>query len=238
MAVAAVVVAQQPPREAKGEPRRPRRPGGGPAHAARRRTWSGRPRPAPDLEGHRRRRQPRGRHDLVRRVPRHGDLVPGRRRRQGAHLARRRNVAYANNDGCADCEADAFAYQFVLAFDGNARITGRPPAAGPDRRRPRSPGAVGRFRGRDPGRRRRVRGEVVGVLVGAAGPAGRPQGHHQEARSDVGGAAYGRARLLSRRPLGAPWLWPRPARPRPGQAWPVRAFFRPRAGRPGPGGFR
>jgi hypothetical protein len=34
------------------------------------------------------------------------------------------NVAYANNDGCADCEADAFAYQFVLAFDGNARITG------------------------------------------------------------------------------------------------------------------
>ncbi|HEU4329871.1 MAG TPA: hypothetical protein VFR40_02075 [Lapillicoccus sp.] len=34
------------------------------------------------------------------------------------------NVAYADNSGCADCEADAFAYQFVLAFDGNARMTG------------------------------------------------------------------------------------------------------------------
>jgi hypothetical protein len=34
------------------------------------------------------------------------------------------NVAYADNKGCAQCEADAFAYQFVLAFDGNARITG------------------------------------------------------------------------------------------------------------------
>ena len=34
------------------------------------------------------------------------------------------NLAYADNTGCAGCEADAFAYQFVLAFDGNARITG------------------------------------------------------------------------------------------------------------------
>ena len=33
------------------------------------------------------------------------------------------NVAYANNEGCASCEADAFAYQFVLAFDGDASIT-------------------------------------------------------------------------------------------------------------------
>jgi hypothetical protein len=35
-----------------------------------------------------------------------------------------RNLAIADNTGCAQCEADAFAYQFVLAFDGNARITG------------------------------------------------------------------------------------------------------------------
>ena len=34
------------------------------------------------------------------------------------------NLAYADNTGCAGCDADAFAYQFVLAFDGNARITG------------------------------------------------------------------------------------------------------------------
>jgi hypothetical protein len=34
------------------------------------------------------------------------------------------NVADADNFGCTDCEADAFAYQFVLAFQGNARITG------------------------------------------------------------------------------------------------------------------
>lgn len=34
------------------------------------------------------------------------------------------NVAYADNEGCANCEADAFAYQFVLAFEGNARLTG------------------------------------------------------------------------------------------------------------------
>ncbi|MEP6648304.1 MAG: hypothetical protein ABJA74_00110 [Lapillicoccus sp.] len=34
------------------------------------------------------------------------------------------NVAYADNEGCAFCEADAFAYQFVLAFDGDAQITG------------------------------------------------------------------------------------------------------------------
>lgn len=34
------------------------------------------------------------------------------------------NAAYADNSGCADCEADAFAYQFVLAFEGNARLTG------------------------------------------------------------------------------------------------------------------
>jgi len=35
-----------------------------------------------------------------------------------------RNLAIADNTGCAQCEADAFAYQFVLAFNGNARITG------------------------------------------------------------------------------------------------------------------
>jgi hypothetical protein len=35
------------------------------------------------------------------------------------------NLALANNTGCADCEADAFAYQFVLAFDGGARLTGQ-----------------------------------------------------------------------------------------------------------------
>jgi hypothetical protein len=34
------------------------------------------------------------------------------------------NVAYADNEGCADCASDAYAYQFVLAFNGNARITG------------------------------------------------------------------------------------------------------------------
>ena len=34
------------------------------------------------------------------------------------------NVALADNEGCANCEANAFAYQFVLAFDGNARLTG------------------------------------------------------------------------------------------------------------------
>jgi hypothetical protein len=34
------------------------------------------------------------------------------------------NLADADNTGCAECEADAFAYQFVLAFDGNARLTG------------------------------------------------------------------------------------------------------------------
>ena len=34
------------------------------------------------------------------------------------------NAAIADNSGCAACEADAFAYQFVLVFDGNARITG------------------------------------------------------------------------------------------------------------------
>jgi hypothetical protein len=34
------------------------------------------------------------------------------------------NAAIADNTGCAQCEADAFAYQFVFAFEGNARITG------------------------------------------------------------------------------------------------------------------
>lgn len=34
------------------------------------------------------------------------------------------NVAYADNEGCNECQADAFAYQFVLAFNGDARITG------------------------------------------------------------------------------------------------------------------
>jgi hypothetical protein len=34
------------------------------------------------------------------------------------------NLAWATNTGCADCEAVAMAYQFVLAVDGNARITG------------------------------------------------------------------------------------------------------------------
>ena len=34
------------------------------------------------------------------------------------------NAALADNSGCAACEADAFAYQFVLAFEGNARMTG------------------------------------------------------------------------------------------------------------------
>ena len=34
------------------------------------------------------------------------------------------NAAIADNEGCAFCVADAFAYQFVLAFNGDARITG------------------------------------------------------------------------------------------------------------------
>ena len=34
------------------------------------------------------------------------------------------NAAIADNEGCAFCAADAFAYQFVLTFDGDARITG------------------------------------------------------------------------------------------------------------------
>jgi hypothetical protein len=34
------------------------------------------------------------------------------------------NAAIADNEGCAYCVADAFAYQFVLALDGDARITG------------------------------------------------------------------------------------------------------------------
>lgn len=34
------------------------------------------------------------------------------------------NVAYADNEGCTACAADAFAYQFVLAFEGDATLTG------------------------------------------------------------------------------------------------------------------
>jgi hypothetical protein len=34
------------------------------------------------------------------------------------------NAAIADNEGCGYCASDAFAYQFVLAFDGDARITG------------------------------------------------------------------------------------------------------------------
>lgn len=34
------------------------------------------------------------------------------------------NAAIADNQSCAFCVADAFAYQFVLAFNGDARITG------------------------------------------------------------------------------------------------------------------
>jgi hypothetical protein len=34
------------------------------------------------------------------------------------------NAAVADNSECAFCDADAFAYQFVLAFNGDARITG------------------------------------------------------------------------------------------------------------------
>ncbi len=67
-----------------------RRPPGRPAPASGRRARQGRPGPPPDVQGRGGRRQRRGRDVVLRRVPRHGHLVPGRRRRPGPHVARRR----------------------------------------------------------------------------------------------------------------------------------------------------